>query len=166
MVCHNPSNTDAAFRSTSTVASDRTLSPQGVDFDLLVHRIHFGPNAAADGAKNPYIVVGFGGTHNDLSNTLYPALSPLGVPGDTRNCSICHVNNSFLNLPLGLNQAVDPQGWLSPTQSEAMSCTGCHTSKQEASHFLLNTSAQLGETCDICHGSGAAYAVDKVHAQY
>ena len=68
---------------------------------MLVHRIHFGPNAAADGAKNPYIVVGFGGSHNDFSTTLFPPLSPTGSPGDTRNCSLCHTNGSELNLPLG-----------------------------------------------------------------
>jgi len=165
VMCHNPSNTDATDRASAIVAADKALPPQGIDFNLLVHRIHLGPNATADGAKNPCIVVGFGGSHNDSSTTLYPPFSPAGAAGDTRNCSLCHVNGSERNLPVGLNRMVDPQGWINPNQATAAACGGCHTSKPEASHFLANTT-ELGESCTVCHGSGSAYAVDRVHAQY
>jgi OmcA/MtrC family decaheme c-type cytochrome len=165
VMCHNPSNSDASTRAAATVAADKALPPQGINFNMLVHRIHFGPNAAADGAKNPYIVVGFGGSHNDFSTTLFPPLSPTGAPGDTRNCSMCHTNGSEQNLPLGKNQVVDPQGWINPNQAIAGACSGCHTSESESSHFLSNTTS-LGEACTVCHSSGAAYAVDQVHAQY
>ena len=166
VMCHNPSNTDATVRGAVTNPADKALPPQGINFNMLVHRIHFGPNATADGAKNPYIVVGFGGSHNDFSKTLFPPLNPNGSPGDTQNCSLCHVNGSELNLPLGLNPVVDPQGWLNPNQAISGACSGCHTSKPEASHMLANTTTELGESCTVCHSSGAAYAVDKVHAQY
>ena len=53
VMCHNPSNTDATTRAAATVAADKALPPQGINFNMLVHRIHFGPNATADGAKNP-----------------------------------------------------------------------------------------------------------------
>ncbi len=166
VMCHNPSNTDATTRVSATNPADKALPPQGINFNLLVHRIHFGPNATADGAKNPYIVVGFGGSHNDFSKTLFPPLNPNGSPGDTQNCALCHVNGSELNLPLGLNPVVDPQGWINPDQAISGACSGCHTSKPEASHMLANTTTELGESCTVCHSSGAAYAVDKVHAQY
>ena len=149
----------------ATNATDKALPPQGINFNMLVHRIHFGPNAATDGARNPYIVVGFGGSHNDLSQTLYPPLSPTGSPGDTRNCSICHINSSEQDLPLGKNPVVDPQGWINPNQAIAGACSGCHTSMSEDSHFLANTTS-LGESCTVCHSSGSAFAVDQVHAQY
>ncbi len=165
VMCHNPSNTDATTRATATVAADKAEPPQGINFNMLVHRIHFGPNATADGAKNPYIVVGYGGSHNDFSTTLYPAMSPTGSSGDTRNCELCHTNSSEQNLPIGLNPVVDPQGWINPNQPASGACTGCHTSVQEASHMLSNQTT-LGETCNVCHASGAAYAVDQVHAQY
>jgi OmcA/MtrC family decaheme c-type cytochrome len=165
VMCHNPSNTDASVRGAATNATDKALPNQGIDFNKLVHRIHFGPNAAADGAKYPYVVVGFGGSHNDFSQTLYPPFSPTGGAGDTRNCSICHVNSSEQNLPIGLNPVVDPQGWINPIQRVAGACSGCHTSEAESSHFLANTTV-LGESCTVCHSSGAAYAVDAVHAQY
>ncbi|MES1258618.1 MAG: OmcA/MtrC family decaheme c-type cytochrome [Acidobacteriota bacterium] len=165
VMCHNPSNTDATTRAVATNPADKTLPPQGINFNMLVHRIHFGPNATADGAKNPYIVVGFGGSHNDFSTTLFPPFSPTGAAGDTRNCSLCHTNGSEQNLPLGKNPVVDPQGWLNPNQAVSGACSGCHTSKSEASHMLANTTV-LGESCTVCHSSGAAYAVDQVHAQY
>jgi OmcA/MtrC family decaheme c-type cytochrome len=165
VLCHNPSNTDATTRATATVAAQKLLPPQGIDFNKLVHRIHFGPNAAADGAKSPYVVVGFGGSVSDFSNTLFPPLSPTGSAGDTENCSMCHTGGSEQNLPVGLNPVVDPQGWINPIQRTAGACSGCHTSESESSHFLANTSS-LGEACNVCHTSGAAYAVDQVHAQY
>jgi OmcA/MtrC family decaheme c-type cytochrome len=165
VMCHNPSNTDVTVRVNATNATDKALPPQGINFNMLVHRIHFGPNAAADGAKNPYIVVGFGGSHNDFSMTLYPALTPTGSTGDTRNCSVCHTSSSEANLPITANPVVDPQGWINPNQPVSGACSGCHTSKAEASHMLGNTTA-LGESCTVCHSTGAAYAVDQVHAQY
>ena len=165
VMCHNPSNTDSSTRPSATVAAQQTLPPQGIDFNRLVHRIHFGPNAAADGAKNPYVVIGFGGSVNDFSKTLFPPLNPNGSTGDTENCSLCHTNGSEQILPLGLNPMVDPQGWINPVQAIAGACGGCHTSEPESSHFLSNTST-LGEACTVCHSSGAAYAVDQVHAQY
>ncbi len=161
--CHNPSQTDAAVRVSATNAADKALPPQGIDFNLLVHRIHSGPNAA--GAKYPYIVVGNGGSHNDFSQTLYAPFSPTGSAGDTRNCELCHTGGSEQNLPIGLNQMVDPEGWINPNQATAGACSGCHASESEASHFLANTSS-LGESCTVCHSSGAAYSVSQVHAQY
>jgi cytochrome c5 len=112
-----------------------------------------------------YIVVGFGGSHNDFSGTLFPALSPTGEATDTRNCSLCHVNGSEQNLPTGLNAVVDPQGPVNPNQPVSSACSGCHVDLPAASHMLSNTTT-LGEACNVCHSSGAAYAVDRVHAQY
>ena len=169
VLCHNPSNTDASTRATATVASDKALPPQGINFNLLVHRIHDGVNAAADGngPKNPFIVVGFKGSHNDFSGTLYPAMSPAGDATYLQNCSMCHVNSTEQNdLPLmgSLNQVTDPQGWINPVQPTASACSGCHVSKPEAAHFLANTDS-LGESCTVCHSAGAQFAVDAVHTQ-
>jgi OmcA/MtrC family decaheme c-type cytochrome len=164
VLCHNPSNSDASTRATATVASDKAEPPQGINFNLLVHRIHDGVNAAADGAKNPYIVVGFGGSHNDFSGILYPALSPSGTATYLQNCSLCHVNASEQNLPIGLNPVVDPQGWINPNQAIASACSGCHVSKAESAHFLANTDS-LGESCTVCHAAGAQFAVDAVHTE-
>jgi len=169
VLCHNPSNTDASTRATATVAADKTLPPQGINFNLLVHRIHDGVNAATDnsGPKNPYIVVGYMGSHNDFSGTLFPAMNGAGNATDLQNCSMCHVNSTEQNdLPLmgNLNQVSDPQGWINPVSPISSACSGCHVSKPEAAHFLANTDA-LGESCTVCHAAGAQFAVDAVHAQ-
>jgi OmcA/MtrC family decaheme c-type cytochrome len=167
VMCHNPSNTDAGTRATATVASDKALPPQGINFNLLVHRIHDGVNAAEDGTgpKNPYIVVGYMGSHNDFSGTLYPAMDGAGDATYLQNCSMCHVNSTEQNdLPLmgNLNQVVDPQGWINPVSPISSACSGCHVSKPESAHFLANTDS-LGESCSVCHASGAQFAVDAVH---
>ena len=162
VLCHNPSNTDIAQRPTADVPADQALPPQGINFNLLVHRIHTGANLPAN---RPYVVVGFGGSHNDFSGVLFPAMAPNAASGDTRNCAMCHVNNSQLNLPAGLNLVTDPQGPINPVQPITSACTGCHADTATASHALSNSN-QLGESCPVCHASGSAFAVDQVHAQY
>ena len=163
VLCHNPSNTDFTQRPKAVVASDKTAPPQGINFALMVHRIHDGVNVTANGGK-PFIVVGFNGSHNDFSDVLFPAMSPSGQATDLRNCSMCHVNSSEQNLPIGLNQVVDPQGWINPVGAVASACSGCHVAKSASAHFLANSNS-LGESCDVCHAAGAAFDVDKVHAQ-
>jgi OmcA/MtrC family decaheme c-type cytochrome len=162
--CHNPNNTDASTRSTSTTPALASAPPQGINFNLLVHRIHYGVNQPAN---RPYIVIGFGGSTNNFSTVLFPALSPTGAATDTENCSLCHVNSSEQNdLALtGLIPVVDPQGPINPVGAFTSACTGCHMDIATASHALSNTTV-LGEACNVCHGTGGAYAVDQVHAQY
>jgi OmcA/MtrC family decaheme c-type cytochrome len=163
VMCHNPSNTDASTRAAATVAADKAAPAQGINFNLLVHRIHDGINMQA--SNRTYIVVGFGGSHNDFSGTLFPGLSPSGAALDLAKCAFCHVNSSEQNLPLGLNQVIDPQGPINPVQAIASACSGCHVDLPSASHFLANTTT-LGESCTVCHSAGAAFAIDQVHAQY
>lgn len=166
-ICHNPSNTDFTTRPMAAVASYQSQPNQGINFALLAHRIHFGVNGPADAEKNPYVVIGHNGSVNDFSTVLYPAMSPTGSTTYTQNCSLCHVNSSEQNdlATLGsLNPVTDPQGWINPVQPISSACSGCHTSKGEASHFLANTTS-LGESCNTCHGTGAAFSVDSVHAQ-
>ena len=164
VLCHNPSNSDFAERPAAVNAADKAVPAQGINFNLLVHRIHSGPNVVADGGK-PYVVVGFGGSHNDFSDVRFSALNPQGDPGDGRNCSLCHIGGSEKNLPVGLNAVIDPQGPINPDPAVTAACTGCHTAVATASHALANTTS-LGESCQTCHATGAAFSVGQVHAQY
>jgi OmcA/MtrC family decaheme c-type cytochrome len=163
VLCHNPSNTDSPTRPSATVIAERSKPNQGINFNLLVHRIHTGDNLPALGKS--YTVIGFGGSINDFTTVRYPAMGPTGTAGETRNCSICHVNSSQLNLPLGKNLVTDPQGPINPVLPITSACTGCHADTPSSAHALANTDS-LGESCTVCHKSGAAYAVDQVHAQY
>jgi OmcA/MtrC family decaheme c-type cytochrome len=172
VLCHNPSNTDASTRATATVASYKAQPAQGINFSLLVHRIHDGVNAAINPGgppKYPYVVVGHGGSINDFSGILFPVMSPSGNATYMQDCAICHTNGSEQNLPIGLNPVQDPQGWIqgatnSPVQPTSAACSGCHVSEGESAHFLANTDV-LGESCNVCHAAGAQFAVDAVHAQ-
>jgi OmcA/MtrC family decaheme c-type cytochrome len=163
VMCHNPSNTDGARRPGAVVAADKALPSQGIDFNLLVHRIHSGVNLLAD--NRGYTVVGFGGSHNDFSGVRFPPLSPQGNPGDRRNCTMCHIGGSEQILPAGKNSVTDPQGPINPIQAISSACTGCHVDLAAASHTLANTTS-LGESCQTCHSTGDAFAVGQVHAQY
>jgi OmcA/MtrC family decaheme c-type cytochrome len=163
VLCHNPSNTDALTRAMAQNPADKAAPPQAIAFSLMVHRVHFGQNMVPLGAS--YTIVGFNGSHNDFSTIRYAPLSPQGSPGDTRNCEICHINGSQANLPVGLNNVVNPQGWINPEAATAAACSGCHVTQGEASHFLSMTSS-LGESCNVCHASGSTFDVNQVHAQY
>ena len=163
VMCHNPSNTDAGRRVAALNPADKAAKPQGVNFNLLVHRIHTGEGLTAAG--RPYVVVGFGGTHNDFSDVRYPAFNASGAPGDTRNCAMCHVGGSEQNLPDARNVVLDPQGPIPQVQPITAACTGCHVTLPAAGHALSNSNI-LGESCSVCHGANGAYAVGQVHAQY
>jgi len=176
VLCHNPSNTDASTRAMATVAADKALPAQGINFNLLVHRLHDGVNAATNPQgppKYPYIVVGYGGSHNDFSGILFPVMSPTGDATYMQDCQVCHTQVNGVNtetiLPIGLNPVQDPEGWIqgatgNPVQPASSACSGCHVSEAESAHFLANTDV-LGESCNICHGPDAQFAVDAVHAQ-
>ena len=169
IMCHNPSNTDFTTRPTATVVAQRTLPNQGIDFNLLVHRIHSGVNLPPLGAS--YTVVGYQGSVNDFTTTLYPAMSPTGTATDLANCSMCHLSKTEQALPVGLNASVNPQGYINPSPAVTTACTGCHADEATSSHALANTTS-LGESCNVCHTSATTngvtepFAVSTVHAQY
>ena len=79
--------------------AERTKPPQGINFNLLIHRIHTGENLK-DAGKS-YTVIGRNGSVNDFTEVRYPAMSPQGAPGDTRNCAKCHVNDSQSDFESG-----------------------------------------------------------------
>jgi OmcA/MtrC family decaheme c-type cytochrome len=162
VLCHNPSETDVSVRSAAVVAADKAALPQAVNFSLMIHKIHTGSVLNAEGL--PYIIVGFGGSHNDFSKVTFPAFNSSGAVGDVQNCNMCHVNDSEENLPLGLNDVTTPQGFINPTPPITAACMSCHATKPEVSHAVANTTS-LGESCTTCHSSTAEFAPDKVHAQ-
>jgi len=169
VLCHNPSNSDFTTRPTATVASYQTQPNQGINFALLVHRLHDGVNAVPAGARTPYIVIGHSGSVNNFSTVLFPAMSPTGSATYMQDCSLCHTGGSEQNMPIGLNPVQDPQGWIqavtgNPVQPASSACSGCHVSEGESAHFLANTDA-LGESCAVCHASGAQFSIDSQHAQ-
>ena len=87
VLCHNPSLT--------ADPDEANQLARGVNFNLLIHRVHTGYKYYAD--------------------VRYPAMSPQGGPGDTRNCAMCHVNESH-TTPAGIHDVLDPQGFINPVK--------------------------------------------------
>ncbi len=162
VLCHNSNATDASTRPTAVVAADKALPNQGINFAMMVHKIHTGETMGAAGLT--YIIVGFGGSHNDFSTVLYPAMTPSGGVADTAKCYMCHVNASEGVFPIGKNPVTDPQGLLNPAPATTSACTACHFDTNSLAHALANSDPKFGEACDVCHATGAAYDVDVVHA--
>lgn len=169
VICHNPDQTDAAYRSSG--------SEESIDFKRLVHGIHGNKKR-----KTPLVVVGFRGTVVDYGHVKFP--------GNARNCLTCHVDingkgtfeitgntglGSTINTqsdltPLGGFVDVNPANNLriSPT---AAACSGCHNSSETQRH-MVQQGASFGqsqellagkERCATCHGPGKSKDVRKVH---
>lgn len=148
IMCHNVNQTDAARRPADA------MPPASVNFKDMIHRIHTGEDL-----NGPYTVYGFGGAAHDFTHVAFPGLR--------QECGICHVSGST-NLPL-------PDGTLPTTVSlggeivhqtppETAACTTCHDSLFTGVHAFLQTDAMGVESCAVCHGPGAAFAVDAAHA--
>ncbi len=176
VLCHNPSNTDASTRANATNAADKAAPPQGINFTMLVHKIHTGENLQQEFGQN-YVVVGFGGSHNDFGTAFasvpaaipntgvrYPAMGPTGAVQDTAECYMCHVSGSEAVLPIGKNPVTDPQGLLNPAPTTTSACTACHLNQSAFAHASVNTDPKFGESCDVCHGTGAPFSATQVHA--
>lgn len=139
-------NTQECVLCHNPTLSDST-SNQSVSFATQIHSIHRGSNL-----NNPYIL----GTMN-YQSVLFP--------GDLRDCTTCHVNNSYQVDNVGAVASVaSPGGFTKTTPPISAACQGCHDDKSTASHALANTSA-LGESCVTCHGINGQFAVDVVHAR-
>jgi OmcA/MtrC family decaheme c-type cytochrome len=163
VLCHNPSENDGARRPTATVASDRTQPNQSISFQLMIHKIHTGEKMANDFNRS-YTIVGFGGSHNDFTEVRYPVMSPNAAVADTAKCDMCHVNNSQATFPIGKNPVLDTQGPMSPVPSTTAACTACHQNISALAHAVSQTDAKFGESCDVCHSTGADFDVAKMHA--
>ena len=147
VLCHNPNTTDVARRPADAGAAE------SVNFKDMIHRIHAGGAQIRD-----LTIYGFGGTPHNYNEVEYPQ--------SLANCSACHLGGTE-QLPLAgdLLPTTDPRGLFNPAPPATASCTSCHTRLSAAAHAELNISPTYGEACDVCHGAGAEFAVDKSHAQ-
>jgi OmcA/MtrC family decaheme c-type cytochrome len=145
VLCHNPSNQSGAAPSV------------GIDLSVMVHSIHFGNNLAAAG-------VGYKIGSSDFSGVRYPAFSQTGRAGDTTNCEMCHVNGSEAVFPIGKNAVKDPGAAMDPAPATTAACAACHVTKSNMAHMAAQTDPKFGESCDVCHATGAQFDVNKEHA--
>jgi OmcA/MtrC family decaheme c-type cytochrome len=144
--CHRPDATDAAVRPAGTGPD------QSIHFKYMIHKIHRGIEL-----ERGYVVYGYRSSLHDFGHVEFP--------GDLRNCEACHVDDSYtLPLPAGVLDTVTPRDYWDPMQPAAAACLSCHDSLDAAAHAEANTS-DLGESCSLCHGTDAAFSVERVHAR-
>ncbi len=146
VLCHNPSMTDVSRRPAEAGEAE------SVNFKEMIHRIHAGEEQIRD-----YTIYGFGGTPHNYNEVAFPQ--------SLANCSACHMDGTELGVPLNAASTMDPRGLFDPATPLVGACTTCHASLSAAAHADLNTSPTFGDSCDVCHGAGAEFAVDKEHAQ-
>lgn len=119
----------------------------------MAHSIHLGRRLGGYAERNDLVAPG-----------LYKLVG-------SRNCTVCHAdagNACSSQAQCGAGQACRAQrcenvAWLTPTTP---ACLSCHDTAAATGHAALNTwiSAEGPvETCAVCHGPGAAQAVDLVH---
>ncbi|HEX7670235.1 MAG TPA: OmcA/MtrC family decaheme c-type cytochrome, partial [Polyangiaceae bacterium] len=154
VICHNPNSDDSPVRPATA-----SQPPESISFARLIHRIHTGDQLVQD-----FTVYVFGGNPESFNDVTFP--------GDRRNCLKCHTTAATYTLPLPLTNApvITQRDFFSPRGSATSACTGCHDSRDVAAHAFLNTaffpgSTAPAEACGTCHGAGAEFAVDKVHAR-
>ena len=178
VLCHNPADTDFATRANARVPADKNAPPQGINFAMMIHKIHSGETLGEAGQS--YTIVGFGGSHNDFTTAFasvptsipntglrYPTMGPTGSTADTAKCYMCHVQTPAPTeaiFPIGKNNVTDPQGLLNPAPATTSACTACHFDRSVYAHANANTDPKFGESCDVCHATGAQFDVDKMHA--
>ena len=126
--------------------TDSSKAP--VSFASQIHSIHRG-----SALENPYVIGGR--NYQDV-----------GFPGDLRDCSVCHVNGSYNpDVVTTVAPIATPGALINPTTPPiTAACQGCHDDKATASHAVDQIN-QFGESCAVCHGSNAAFSVDKVHSR-
>ena len=143
---------------------------QPIDFSILIHDIHYarlrGGYAERNNLVNPgdLSLLGYLNNLDDVSDALFPQ--------DIRNCTKCHTDQGgtcSAKAPCGVGQSCAGGtcvnvAWRSPSKRV---CTSCHDEDAVFGHAALMTwtdpSGDTVETCETCHGDGAAFAVDKVH---
>ena len=169
VMCHNPNQTDAAYRSTGVEES--------IDFKRMVHGIH-----AGGFRKSPLVIIGFRGAVLNFSGVRFP--------GELRNCLNCHIDQhgkGTFELPLAskLGSTIASASMLNPLPGfievnpandlrispTAATCSACHDSREVREH-MKSKGASFGvvqsvlegkEQCVTCHGPGREKSVRRAH---
>jgi len=148
VMCHNPNATDIDQR------PEEALPPETINFKDMIHKIHTGEELNGE-----YTVYGFGMNAHDFTHVRFP--------GKRQECSICHVEDST-ELPLpgdAISTVITQQDMvISETLPTAAACNSCHDSTMANVHAVLQTDFEMNaESCAVCHGPGAEFAVSAEH---
>jgi cytochrome c5 len=62
-------------------------------------------------------------------------------------------------FPIGLKAVKNPRGPMSPDGASAAAYAAGHVKPSALAHAMPQTDSNLGESCDVCHANGGAFAV-------
>jgi OmcA/MtrC family decaheme c-type cytochrome len=113
----------------------------------MIHKIHTGEELARE--------FKYGNT----------SFNEVRFPGYRGDCLQCHLPGTY-EIPLadGRLSVTTKKDFFTPTPPETAACLSCHDSKAAAAHAYANISP-FGESCSVCHGTGADFTIAKVHAR-
>lgn len=146
IICHNPNASDLEERIEEGIEGP----PVTINFKDMVHAIHTGEDL-----ENDFTIAG-----HDFMHVRFPGLR--------QECVICHADIDTTDLPLPnealstLVTGIDSQ-IVSEVLPETAACTSCHDGDLAAAHAAVNTFGRT-ESCAVCHGPDAEFAVSVVHA--
>ncbi|HTS81028.1 MAG TPA: hypothetical protein VMH40_10555 [Myxococcaceae bacterium] len=165
----NAAGWESCVANVCTVTTDPTPGIH-IDYQQLVHDIHFARLREGYVEQNNLVNPGtlqYLGFNNSLLS-FQEILSPV----DVRSCNNCHRSTlaaCSVATDCGYGQSCvagkcQNTAWQNPT---ARACITCHDAADSAAHAAANTyvpsSGAPIESCPICHGPGAQFAVDVVH---
>lgn len=153
VMCHTTLQTDETRRDP---ALGMDADPETVNFKDMIHAIHRGEDLEDD-----YTVYGFGNVAHDFTEVRFPAMES--------QCIICHTEGAY-NLPTppeALPTVITENGGqpVLTKLPQSAACNSCHDSFAAVLHAALNSDLIGGaESCEVCHGPEAQFAVEEVHA--
>lgn len=168
-ICKDLKNNDG-IKDTCVLTDDPTPNVS-IALGPMVHSIHYARlRSGYTESTNKFEAAGKGLTYTAFRNGLVN-LSEILSPIDGRQCQTCHGDQGTTcssNAACSVGQACvsgkcKNVAWLEPSTA---ACLSCHDDAASAGHAALNTWQSPNgavETCNVCHSSGSAYAVDAVH---
>jgi OmcA/MtrC family decaheme c-type cytochrome len=182
--CHNPEITSSNLYSGPKTVGTATyqVSQRPNNFKDMIHSIHAGALRKENNPDDPFNFIrgnpagGSGAGIMIFENVVYPAR--------IYDCQTCHKPDSYAvpAIPNLAWSAVDATTALGTANANAgqpgaaggvydplktvrigpaqAACGSCHNSTSDKTHFMVNSSA-LGESCNVCHGPGAAFESHK-----
>ncbi|HSM21183.1 MAG TPA: hypothetical protein VK876_03120, partial [Rubrivivax sp.] len=146
------------------------------NFKDMIHSLHAADIRKAQNPLDPFNFIrgnpaGGGGGQGPV------VFEDIAYPAKIADCKACHVADTYKVPASGQYawSAVDVQPSLvaaddrllfDPTLTERQgpataACGSCHNSTSAMAHFAANTVTPVGESCNVCHGPGAAFESHK-----
>ena len=148
LMCHSIAGAEDKPKYDTAAAGDSTGVT--IDFRTMLHKIHMGADLAH---ASTYEVAGNQGNMSSYEHVEFPAL-----PGGTQRCAKCHGESEAWTEPIDRMHPDQDE----PARVWRSVCNSCHDSDTATAHINSQTNAGV-ETCAICHGPDAEFAVEVMH---